>query len=246
MVVQIKCAFCGTPFVFDASGKAPTVDCPHCGKSNPAAAPTGTTSPKPYAPCENHVAPQQRAGEECECCGNTRWIVTIGAAFLLLVAITAFLFRPKPENSIPVAPIAAPAVAKPTPPSPTTVETSAQPVPSSGPVSEEIATQKAEADHVEQEAEQALRQQLDESEPLYKINETVELRRTNGFIDKGTLTSFSGTGTGRVALVATPTHEIGVPLESLDSSSRRRLDPDFREAYIAHRLSTQKEQKASE
>ena len=170
----------------------------------------------------------------------------IGAASLVLVAITAFWFGPKPENSIPEPPIAAPATAKPTPPSPTTIETSTPPVPPPGAVSEYRETQQTEAKRMVQEDEQTLRRQLDESEPLYKINETVELRCTNGFIDKGTLTSFSGEGTGRVALVATPIHEIGIPLESLDSASRRRLDPDFREAYIAQRLSAQKEQKGPE
>ena len=227
MVNPIKCACCGKPFVPDASGKTPTVDCSHCGKPNPAAT-------------------QQQVGEECACCANTRWLVTIGAAFLALVAISAFLFGTKPENPIPEAPIAAPDSAGPTSPSPTLVETPVQPVPPPGPVPEYAETQQAETERMAQVAEQALRRQLDESEPLYKINETVELRRTNGFIDKGTLTSFSGTGTGRVALVATPTHEIGVPLESLDSASRRRLDPDFREAYIAHRLITQQEEKGQE
>ena len=76
------------------------------------------------------------------------------------------------------------------------------------------------------------------SEPLYQPNEAVELRRKNGIIDKGVFTGFSGSGTGRVALVATPTGEIGVPLAALDNPSRRRLDPEYREAFIQHLLST--------
>ncbi len=225
MCVQIQCAFCGKSFDPTVSGSAPSVNCPHCGKSNSLAAPTVPARSKPCAPCGCHA--------------NNNWMLMVGAALLALVAFTAFLFWPKPENPIPEAPVATPAEAKPTPPAPTRDETSAHPVPPPSPISIEIPVQKGEAERVAQEAEQALRQQLDEREPLYKINETVELQRTNGFIDKGTLTSFSGTGTGRVALVATPTREIGVPLEVLDSSSRRRLDPDFREAYIAQMLRIQ-------
>jgi phage FluMu protein Com len=88
------------------------------------------------------------------------------------------------------------------------------------------------------EAEQNLRLQLDTQAPLYQTNENVELRRKNGVVDKGTLTSFSGTGTGRVVLVATPVGEIGVPLILMDTPSRLRLDPEYREAYIQHRMST--------
>ena len=39
-------------------------------------------------------------------------------------------------------------------------------------------------------------------------------------------------------LVATPTGEIGVPLIQLDNSSRLRLDPEYREAYIQHMIET--------
>ena len=73
---------------------------------------------------------------------------------------------------------------------------------------------------------------------MYQINETVELRRKNGIIDKGTLTSFAGTGTGRVALVATARGEVGVPLNLLDNASRRRVDPEYREAFVRHVLNT--------
>ncbi|NCA82566.1 MAG: hypothetical protein EOM72_07425, partial [Opitutae bacterium] len=102
----------------------------------------------------------------------------------------------------------------------------------------QAAAERAEFEAKKAQAEQNLRQQLDVREPLYQINEPVELRRKNGVIDKGTLTSFSGTGAGRVALVATALGEVGVPLVSLDNASRRRVDPDYREAFIQHLLST--------
>ncbi len=137
--------------------------------------------------------------------------------------------------------------------------------PPPAPTQEELAAQKAEAKRAELEAqaeaerlaleaqaeaeraafevkkfeaEQNLRLQLDTREPLYGMNEVVELRRKNGVFHKGTLTGLAGTGTGRVALVATPTGEIGVPLVTLDTPSRRRLDPEYREAYIQHMMST--------
>jgi hypothetical protein len=91
-------------------------------------------------------------------------------------------------------------------------------------------------------AEETFRRQLDAQEPPYALNEPVELRRANGFIDKGTLMGFSGDGTNRVAIVAAARGEIGVPLVALDPSSRRRLDPDYREAFIRHVLSTQPSQ----
>ena len=118
-----------------------------------------------------------------------------------------------------------------------------KPPPPPAPSKEELAAQKAAAEQAafaekKAKAEQNLRLQLASREPLYQPNEAVELRRKNGIIDKGVFTGFSGSGTGRVALVATPTGEIGVPLALLDNPSRRRLDPEYREAFIQHLLST--------
>lgn len=81
-------------------------------------------------------------------------------------------------------------------------------------------------------AEQDSRSQQDESEPLFRIGDPVELRRQNGIVDQGILTGFSGAGTDRVAVVATPTGEIGVPLATLAESSRRRLDAEYREQFV--------------
>jgi hypothetical protein len=88
------------------------------------------------------------------------------------------------------------------------------------------------------QAERNLRQQLETREPLHKLGDTVELRRKNGVLNKGTLQRFSGVGTNRAAVVATPLGEISVPLVSLDNASRRRMDPEYREAFIQHLLST--------
>lgn len=135
--------------------------------------------------------------------------------------------------AVPVA--AAPLAAAPAEP--------AAPPPPPGPTPEELAAQKAEAERLAAEekkfeTEQNLRIQLDARQPLYGTNEQVELRRKTGVLHTGTLSGFAGTGTNRVALVATPLGEIGVPLVSLDPASRCRLDPEFREVYLQHLVTT--------
>jgi len=124
------------------------------------------------------------------------------------------------------------------------------PAPESGPTAEELAEQQAEQERLAREteraefearkarAEQALRQRLDEREPLAKLGDEVEVRRRNGMFHKGTLQRFAGAGAERVAVIDTATREIGVPLVELDAASRRRLDRDFREAFIARLLNT--------
>jgi hypothetical protein len=67
---------------------------------------------------------------------------------------------------------------------------------------------QAEAERLAFEAKKAqaeanLRLQLDTREPLHKLNDTVELRRKNGVLHKGTLQRFSGAGTNRMAIVIT-------------------------------------------
>ena len=80
------------------------------------------------------------------------------------------------------------------------------------------------------------RQQLDAGKPMQKVGTTVELRRKNGVIDKGTFQGFAGTGTNRVAVLVSPTKKSGVPLVALDPDSRIRLDLEYREAFIRHLL----------
>lgn len=102
---------------------------------------------------------------------------------------------------------------------------------------EPAATERRIFDAKKAEAEATFRRQLDEREPLYQVNDKVELRRKNGLVDKGTLMGISGVGAARVAIVATATSEIGVPLMSLDNVSRRRVDALYRDAFIQHMLS---------
>ena len=163
----------------------------------------------------------------------------------------AIATEPTPVPAPPAAPTNAPTETEvtsqpaetPPPPAPSKEELAAQKAAAKQAAEEELAAQKAAAEQAAFEAKKAkaaqtLRLQLASREPLYKINDPLELRRKNGVIDKGTLTGFARTGTGRVALVATPLGEIGVPLNLLDNPSRRRLDPEYREAFIQHLLST--------
>lgn len=183
-------------------------------------------------------------------------VVAIGAAYLLWPASEPL---PPPVATSAAQPAVAPAAvtaAAPAPTAPVPAPVTNEPAPAAAPAepvapppppaptADELAAQKAAADKAAFEAkkiqaEQNLRLQLASREPLYKVNEPVELRRKNGVVDKGTLTSFSGTGTDRVVLVATPTGEVGIPLIQLDGPSRRRVDPEYREAFIQHVLGTQ-------
>ncbi len=111
---------------------------------------------------------------------------------------------------------------------------------------EEIASKRAKENRAtfetkKAQAEQTLQQQLDSKTPLYKIGDTVELRRKNGIFHKGTLQGFSGSGEERVAIIATTMGEVDVPLNSLDNPSRRRADADYRERFVQHLLSQEKE-----
>ncbi len=95
-------------------------------------------------------------------------------------------------------------------------------------------------------AEETVRQRLDASEPLYVLSDTVEVRRKNGLVHKGTLQGFSGTGEKRVAVIATSVGEVGIPLIALDNPSRRRIDAEYREGFIQHLLNTTPSDASSE
>jgi len=154
-----------------------------------------------------------------------KWIA-LSIGLLLAVGLLAFFLWPKTEPS------ASPAVEKPAA------------VPRATP--KEIANKQAKENRAtfetkKAQAEQTLQQQLDSKTPLYKIGDTVELRRKNGVFHKGTLQGFSGSGDDRIAIIATHMGEVDVPLISLDNPSRRRADEDYRKRFVQHLLSQKKE-----
>ena len=208
--------------------------------------------------CGYNFATGKKSGEKGWLAANLGFVLLLAAVAIAAVLGGLYLFRPQaapppppPEEPAPAPATAAPAVPAPQPEAkPTATHAPAEaiaapePPPPPAPTPEELAAQKAEAERAafatkKAEAERNLRLQLASREPPYKLNEPVELRRKNGLIDKGTFSGYAGEGTNRVALVATPTGEIGVPLNMLDNPTRRRIDPDYREAFIQHLLSTQ-------
>jgi type IV secretory pathway VirB10-like protein len=217
--------------------------------------------------CGYNFATRQKVAGNSWFAANQKLVVMAGSGLLIMVLGLAYLFWPEPDLPPPVIstpdPVAQPAPAPTAEPEATAEpaaaepEAPAQPEAPPEPTPEEIAAQKAEEERLAREAEEArlaaeraafearkaqaertLRQQLETREPMHTLGETVELRRKNGLVHKGELQRFSGTGNERVAVVTTSTGEIGVPLVALDGPSRRRMDADYREAYIAHMLST--------
>ena len=150
--------------------------------------------------------------------GKRRFWLALAAAFFAAAVATFWLRPPRPAAPPPAsAPAPEPAVSS----------------PAAGPAAknpDDFSARKAAA-------VMDFRKEMDAREPLFKMNDSIELRRKNGIVDKGILTDIRGTGAARVALLATPVGEIGVPLNTLDSASRRRVDPLYREAYIQHMLS---------
>ena len=235
------------------SQTAPVKPCPACRRPVPHDAVL-------CVHCGYNFATRKKPGDKSWLATNQGWLLLLGFVLIALAAGATFWLHPNddelplpPEALAPPKPAAKPAPAaaaatnEPEVPTDAAVaakpENEPKPTPPPKPTPEEIAAQKAAAERAAAEAQKAqwernLRLQLATRAPPYEINEPLELRRKNGLVDKGTLTSFSGTGTGRVVLVATPTGEIGVPLIQLDNSSRLRLDPEYREAYIQHMIET--------
>lgn len=204
--------------------------------------------------CGYNFVTGKKAGEKGWLAANLGFVLLLAGVAIAAVVGGLYLMKPgeaplpPPEEPASAPVVAAPAapVAEPEPATadaPVEPTAAPEPPPPPAPTPEELAAQKAEAERAafaakKAEAERNLRLQLASREPLFKLNDPVELRRKNGLLDKGTFSGYAGEGTNRVALVATPRGEIGVPLVALDNPTRRRIDPDFREAFIQHLLST--------
>jgi hypothetical protein len=207
--------------------------------------------------CGYNFATGKKSGDKGWLASNLGFVLLLAAVAIAAVLGGFYLLRPQeaPLPPPPAEPAPAPAPAKPPPQAPAQKPNAAtnapaepvaapEPPPPPAPTPAELAAQKAEAERAafaakKAEAERNLRLQLAAREPPYKLNEPIELRRKNGLIDKGTFSGYAGEGTNRVALVATPRGEIGIPLVALDNPTRRRIDPEYREAFIQHLLSTQ-------
>ncbi|MDR0993848.1 MAG: hypothetical protein LBN38_04700 [Verrucomicrobiota bacterium] len=215
--------------------------------------------------CGYHFATGKKIGEESWFAKNKKMAILMGIGLVFLLTAVGYALWPAANPSPPVV-FAPPPVPLPPPepqpalhapleentpeptatgeePEPATPEEPAEPPPPPGPTPEELAVQQAaeqkaafEAKKIE--AEKVLRQRLDAREPLYKLGESIEIRRRNGIVNKGVLKRYAGSGAERMAILETDDGHVDVPLSSLDPSSRRRMDPEYREAFIRHMLST--------
>ncbi len=184
-------------------------------------------------------------------------LLIVGGVLVLGAAVYSLWPGPAPQPirppvEEPAAPVVAPAPVAEPEPEPVVeeevVEPEPEPVveeeaPPPGPTPEELAMQKAAEERAafearKKEAEQVLRQRLDAREPMYKLGDKIEVRLKNGVVHKGELRRFAGTGAERAAILKTEfENNLEIPLQNLDVASRRRLDADFREAFINHMLS---------
>lgn len=235
---QIVCAFCGKSFDAPRSRAAPSAECPHCGKSSPgpaAAEPSPKLAVQRGAPnlsglrhCPSCKAAVARDSEICVRCGlvfssgqtiRPRGLrpslpLRVAGAILALAAFSAlayFLAKAAPRTRQILPPPATPPAAATTP----------APIP--------FETQKAQA-------ADELRRQIDSQIPLSQPGDSVELRRAGGLVHKGTLLKIDPAASNPVAVLETSLGTVEIPLDSLDVPSRLRLDPSFRDSYVARRF----------
>lgn len=265
---QIDCPHCGKQNVVEMPSAAPkplTIqhDAPNLSGAKPCPSCRHQVARDAVlcVHCGYNFASGKKAGEKNWFAANLGFVLLLGGGLIAVALGAGYFLWPESETPLPpFEPAETPAAIQPalptTPPesAAATKEATAtnalaepvappKPLPPPKPSPEELAAQKAAAEQAafaakKAQAERTLRLQLASREPLFELNDSVELRRKNGFLDKGTLTGYAGEGADRVALVATSRGEIGVPLNALDNPTRRRIDPDYREAFIQHLLST--------
>lgn len=113
---------------------------------------------------------------------------------------------------------------------------------------EEAAAAEAEAQRQAFEAKKAqaletFRARLDQTEPMYQLGETVELRTKNGLVRKGVLKYFGRRDGVRFARIETElAGNLEIPITEMDPATRRRCDDEYRTAYIQHFIDTKASQ----
>ncbi len=109
---------------------------------------------------------------------------------------------------------------------------------------EEAAAAEAEAQRQAFEAKKAqaletFRARLDQTEPMYQLGETVELRTKNGLVRKGVLKYFGRRDGVRFARIETElAGNLEIPITEMDPATRRRCDDEYRAAYIQRFIDT--------
>ncbi len=265
MPVPIKCMFCDQTFDFDNSTGSLLATCPRCGKQNTAAVPSGMTQRlrllrnaptsaggKPCPKCKAQIELDAAICVHCGCdlatgrkthgariaAGRKKWIGLGVAVLLLMAAGVIYSRRPPAAPAIPPVEVP-PAVSAPPPVEPAApLPAEPQVRPPAAPPAPPQMDARALFEAQKAKEEQLYRQKLGKTAPLYKLKDSVELRRKNGQIVRGTLL-FVGRGTNRIVIVATEEGKAILPMKDLDGKTRIQLDPQARENHIRDRLNLQ-------
>ncbi|NLB54205.1 MAG: hypothetical protein GX811_00280 [Lentisphaerae bacterium] len=86
-----------------------------------------------------------------------------------------------------------------------------------------------------------IKERLDKRSPIAEPGETTELRRKNGIITKG---SFVGLKDDQVIIRRFDDQEISIPLDELDTVSRAKCDPEFRQNAFEQEVKKQLQQRS--
>lgn len=235
-----------------------TLTCPSCGAPMPVGAVL-------CVQCGYDTRTKRRAGDEA---GKKKNPLLVGAlGVVILGAIVIVVLRTLSSSSPTPAPVApVPTVAADTTTA-TVVETDTEAAQTETTETNETATvitedtgvsatnteevveeeQEPAVDWAALEAEQIERATaaLDNRAPMHQIGEVVELRMTNGIVQRGEFVSVNGT----ILTLAVATDDVRqVSVESLDRDSRIRMEPEYRERYIEYfvRQRIMKMQRAAE
>ena len=263
MAGPILCSYCSTSFEYVPDGESLLATCPHCGKQNTVAGlgntqrlqlmrnvPTlaGTRScPK----CRTQI---ERDAHICIRCGYN--LVTgqtlpavrkfpwrgvgklLAGLILLLVLVFAWPrwgVRTPAGRSALETPVPAGAPAEPAAPPAVAVVPVPVPAPPAPPAPAPESTSRSDFDQKRIQAIPAFRQRLDETMPLWKPGDQVDLRLKTGRILHATL-KYVGRGTNRMAVVATGEGKRVLYYKDLDRDTRLHLDVRYREDYIRYSL----------
>lgn len=225
-----------------------TLTCPDCGAPMPVGAVL-------CVQCGYDTRTQRKAGESGGKKQNPLLIGALGVVILGAIAIVALrMFSSSSPAPVPPAPQVAAvaadtttAVAAETTPEAAPVEavgTNEAATAEEAPATAEDATTNGEEvveeeqepevpaiDWAAVEAEQIERATalLDTREPLFQAGEVIELRMTNGIIQRG---EFKGLSEGLIVLAVATDDVRRVEVEALDRASRIRMQPEYRQSYI--------------
>lgn len=217
-----------------------TMTCPGCGAPLPVDAVL-------CVQCGYDTRAGRRIGEDGKKKSSPLLIGILAVAIVAAIAVVLLRSRssstsspPAPVAPAPISTSPAPALAVAPAVSSTVTATDAAVnlVATSAPTTVAVAEtpvdpEKSAIDWAAVEAEQLERAtaELDRRAPPYEAGESIELRLTNGIVQRG---EFKGIVEGEVVLEIASNEVRQLSLESLDRGSRVRAEPAYRERYIEY------------